>query len=145
MAGVGTLSSMRLRTAALSVALLFALSACGSEAEEQQPAPGADAPQPASTQEADLGEKADALGWDCGEELVDGAGYTKRVCAIPDDLMEPGMSSNAIGLHGWYEQDHVDTYEELYLGDGVLVVGDGWFADVPTERVASAVREAIGD
>lgn len=134
---------MRLATVALPVALLFTLSACGSGDDDASPA-GADAAPVESQQEADLGEKGEALGWDCAEEMVDMAGYTKRACAIPDDLMEPGMSSNAIGLHGWSEQEHVDTYEELYLGDGVLVVGDGWFADAPTERVAAAVREALG-
>lgn len=120
-----------------AAAAALALSACGGTGPE----PAQEAPEPAAP--ADLGAVGDALGWECGDELVDVAGYTKRVCAIPDDLMEPGMTSNAVGLHAWSERAHVDTYQESYLGDGVLVVGDGWFADAPTERVAEAVRSAL--
>ena len=97
---------------------------------------------------ADLGEVGGALedewGVDCGEELVDMAGFTKRVCGIPDELMSPGMSSNAVGLHAFTEQSQVDMFRDSYVseGDG-FAQGEGWFLQAPSQEIADQAAAVI--
>lgn len=119
------------------------LAGCGGDPVDEGPV---EVEVPESVAPADvaaLGDELSSAGWACGEPLVDGAGYDKVVCGIPDDLMTPGMTSNAVGVHAWSEGVHVDTYREMYLGEDVLVVGEGWFIAGPTQAAADAAAGVL--
>ena len=137
---LATLVSMtRVLMPVVLAALALTLSGCGSDGGAVEPDPTVE--QGAPVAEVDLSEMGAAIetGWgvECGDEMVDGAGYPKVVCGIPDELMSPGMSSNAIAVQSFEERSQADQFRELYVpeGDG-FTVGDGWFVHAPSQAVA---------
>lgn len=161
---------MRLRAAAvLSTVVLLAACGGGEPAVEDGPAPveQGDAPvedgAPAGDEgggsiegdapgqtypEVDLQELVGGLesewGVDCGEPLVDMAGYPKIVCGIPDDLMSPGMSSNAVSVQGFTEDAQAQEFRDLYVpDDGGFVQGEGWFVNAPTQEIADEAASLL--
>lgn len=83
-------------------------------------------------------------GVECGEQIVDMAGYPKVVCGIPDDLMAPGMTNNAIGLQSFEESGQAEQFRDSYVpeGDG-FVIGDGWFVHAPSQEIADRVASIL--
>lgn len=125
-------------------ALALTLSGCGSDGGGATPEAGAPV---ARVDLANLGAAIeDGWGVECGDELVDGAGYPKIVCGIPDELMSPGMGSNAIAVQSFEEAGQEVAFRDSYVPDGEgFVAGDGWFIHAPTQEVADEGASLLAD
>ena len=151
---IGSLISMNTpqRIVALST-LVLALAACsgggsgsGGDPEGAPTEAGGDDRGAVTQGDVDaLGATlGDAWGVDCGESLVDMAGYPKIVCPIPDDMMTPGMDSNAVSIQTFTEWEQADEFEASYVMDGEgFVVGNGWFVQAPTPEIAEAAASEL--
>lgn len=148
---LATLVSMtRVLMPVVLAALAFTLSGCGSDgggATSEEAAPveaGAPVAQVGLTK---LGAAIEE-GWgvECGDELVDMAGYPKIVCPLPDELMSPGMTSNALAVQSFEEAGQEVTFRDAYVPEGEgWVAGDGWFVHAPTQEVADEAAALIAD
>lgn len=153
---VGSLISMNtpLRIVVLST-LVLALAACsgggsgsGGGQPEGAPAEGGGGEDRGAVTQGDVDALGATLGeaWgvDCGESVVDMAGYPKITCPIPDDMMTPGMASNAVSIQTFTEWEQADSFKESYVLDGEgFEVHDGWFVTAPTPEIAQAAAAEL--
>ena len=164
-----TLFGMRIASVFVAGLLGLSVCACSAPVEEDQQAganegadqgegrggdqgAGEDAPTvegPAPVEQGDVAalgaELGEAWGVDCEDPLVDGAGYPKVVCPIPDELMSPGMSSNAVAVQSFEEWWQAEEFVELYVpADEGFVAGEGWFVHAPSQEVAEDAAGGLG-
>ena len=129
--------------------LALALSGCGGGDEPEPVGEPVEAAQGTPVAQVDLVQMGAALeaewGVECGDRIVDMAGYPKVVCGIPDELMSPGMSSNAVALQSFEETGQAEQFRDSYVteGDG-FVIGDGWFVQAPSQEIADEAASVVG-
>lgn len=140
-------------TAVLSAALL--LSACGGAEPESEAvnntttsstsATHESAGQPVTQADVDALGKTLGKAWgvDCGDSVVDMAGYPKVTCIIPDRLMTPGSDGNAVSVMTFKKWRQADTYVASYGDPKITVVKNGYIVDGPTSKSVNAAVQAL--
>lgn len=117
------------------VPVLFVLAACGGGA-------GGEGGLPETATPADLptlaGQVEGSLGVECGEPLVDGMGFGKVVCSLPDGAQGAGMA-----IQSWTDRAALESFEDAFAEGAGFVAGEGWFVHAPTQAVADEVAAVI--
>ena len=131
-------------------ALALTLSGCGSDAGGAASDGATPVEAGAPVAQVDLAKLGAAIeeGWgvECGDELVDMAGYPKIVCPLPDEFMSPGIPSNALAVQSFEEAGQEVDFRDAYVPEGEgWIAGDGWFVHAPTQEAADEAAAFIAD